>query len=333
MDDQEWDDQEVDNLIEQAKALLDIDRAKEALTLLHQAARLEPSSIRVLGNLSYAYLKLGDWKEALNYGNQTVLADPKEEWGHRLCSAALRCMGNHPESLRAAHEALRLDTENAYCLYILGRAQLASGFPGYAEGTAWKIVEADPEDTDGYELLADVNSAMGRWDRVEWCARKALDIDPQNTSALRSLAVAMTKQKRARKALPCYVQILQIDPTDKDAQRRIMAFVSDFPFWAPPLLIPIGWIIMMRLGMNGFAAFGASLGGVWLLTPFLFRFFPQALLYPQPACRKLPASHRAFILRTWQRNWRRNSFIVMFCTCVYIGAFAVIFLLIIARFL
>jgi tetratricopeptide (TPR) repeat protein len=169
-----------------------------------------------------------------------------------------------------------------------------------------------------YDLLAEVNIALSRWNRAEWCARKSLEIDPLNSAALLLLASTAAKQKNEQAALEYYVRILQTEPTNAEAQKKIMGIVGGFPLWAIPALIPIGWVALICLHVNGFAALGASLVGTFTLVPILYRYFPKVLLYPQPACWRLPAAYRVFVVRTWKDNWKTHSLNTMCVTCFLI---------------
>src|ERR1041385_1202582 len=93
-------DQALQQLADRAEAYRDLGRSEQALPLLHQALALSPQDGSLLCQLAATYIHLKDWNRALEYANQAVMTDPSEEWGHRLCSIALRYLGLYDEALR-----------------------------------------------------------------------------------------------------------------------------------------------------------------------------------------------------------------------------------------
>jgi len=313
------DDEPFVKLLNQADSLIDIDRANEALPVLQEAARLAPDDASVLCRISRAYISLADWNAALNYANMAVIAAPDEEWGHRLCSIALLRLGNPHEGMRAASAAVSIDPDNANCIRMLAHAQIECELYGQAEENAWRAVQMEPDNAEGHVMLARLFTREKKWFEAEKHACLALEIDPENSIALAILADAVSCGKGKRRALPHYVQVLQNNPTNEAVQKLVLNYFSGFPYFVVPALLVLFWIALAAARMNGLAAFGTALALSFAGGMLLFRFWPEALLYPQPSFWKLPASHREFVSRTWQREWLKRSGNVMVMTGLLLG--------------
>jgi tetratricopeptide (TPR) repeat protein len=312
-------DDTLNNLLEKADSLIDVERANEALTLLQEAARLAPDNSDVLCRMSVAYITLEEWNAALNNSNLAVIASPDEEWGHRLCSIALLKLGNPHEGLRAAEAAVNLDADNAKCALALAQAQLGCKLYDLAEVSAWRVVHLEPDEADGYVVLAQLCIDRSIWNRAEEYARKALEIEPHNSAAITYTAVALASGGNRRAALPFWVRVLQEDPTNAPAQKIVLQHFSWFPYLVGPSLLIMSWVTLGRLKLSGLSSFALALVATVSTCMMLFKFWPQVMLYTQPSFWKLPLTHRMFVSRTWQKEWLKRSGNVVVMTGLIFG--------------
>jgi hypothetical protein len=74
----------------------------------------------------------------------------------------------------------------------------------------------------------------------------------------------------------------------------------------------------MIAGVKSVNAFGIAICGSLLIAAILFRFCPQALLYPQPAFWSLTPPIRKFVARKWQLEWKKRTGCVIVSVCVAI---------------
>jgi tetratricopeptide (TPR) repeat protein len=316
-------DASVENLLERAEVLMEVGRNAEAVSVLKEAARTAPDDHRVLCRLSLASIRLKDYTGGLNYAKLAVAAAPDSEWAHRLCSIAYRCLKDPQEATTAARKAVTLDVENCQGYQVLAMAQIALGDVDAAGRSADRALELAPYDADVLALQAEVAMSHSKYTEAEKWARRALDLDAENAEALRVLGNALLRTKGKRAALPCYVALLKLDPGYSTVQQFIIECFTGFTYLVAPLLLLAIWAGLYLL-------FPAASWPIWAaavtslaVCPLLFRFWPESMLYPQPAFWKLPAPHRRFVAQTWRREWIKRGLKV-----VKVSGISVLYLLI-----
>ena len=194
------------------------------------------------------YLELGD-REAKqgNFDNavlayrQCILADPKAEAWFRLAAANER-RGNDAEALRAHHEVLAQEPDNAFSMQGIGLIQARKGNVKSASHHLTSAVEHDPslwrahnalgvmadrrEDFDAarehYQAAIDVarNSSMvannmgysrylaGDYDESEAWLRRSLQLNPKNRSAIYNMGLLDATRAKYFRAVDILSKVL-----------------------------------------------------------------------------------------------------------------------------
>jgi tetratricopeptide (TPR) repeat protein len=183
-----------DKLIQQAQALFEIDRPREALPLLTQALSLTPENAQVLGWMTCCFIHLGDKQRAFQYAEATIKADPLDEWGYRLCSIILRQMGKNKKALAAAQRAVELAPEDGYTLLEYSNALASNKKYQEALGVAEKLRGLWPEKSAAHALLGHIFFLQKRWSDAEQHLRTAIRLDPNSYLALNNLGLVLIEQ-------------------------------------------------------------------------------------------------------------------------------------------
>lgn len=316
-------DASVENLLERAQVLIEVGRNAEAFSVLKEAAMVAPEDHRVLCRLSLASIRLKDYSGGLNYAKLAVAAAPDSEWAHRLSSIAYRNLKDPQEATAAARRAVSLDVQNCQGYHVLAMAQIALGDVDSAGRSAERALELAPYDANILALQAEVAISLDKCTEAEKWARQALEIDAENVEALRVLGNALLRTKGKHAALPCYVTLLKLDPGYSTVQQFIIEGFSGFTYLVAPVLLLATWAGLYLLFPTASWPIWAAAVTSLAVCPLLFRFWPESMLYPQPAFWKLPAPHRRFVAQTWRREWIKRGL-----AALNVSGVSVLFLLI-----
>lgn len=221
---------DIEALVERAKALHRIRRYPQSLEMLHRALTMEPDRTDVLCWIAMTYYRLGEWARVLEYADLAVASDPEEEHGHRLRSCALEEMGRSAEAVEAAEEAIYLDPEGPYPLGQLASAYAAAHRWEEALETADRLTEVAPHDAYAFWVMAWVHHQQGHWTEAESFARQALSVDAEYCPALGVLGRALCQQDRNKEGMDALFQALQLDPTYSWSQQRLLYEIDRYGF-------------------------------------------------------------------------------------------------------
>jgi tetratricopeptide (TPR) repeat protein len=312
-----------ETLYKHAQALMDVDRPRDAIPLLHKALAGDPQNSHYLCSLSSAHHNLKEYTEALTWAERALGIAPDEEWGHRLRSRCLCRLGHPQEALVAAQEAVRLSPDTYSTLLELGNALTACQQFLHAEQVTMRLLAIAPDTSLAFILLAAININLQRWPRAEWAARKALALDPVDTEALRLLIRALEAQKKGEEAFHYTIARVQLAPTDERARITLGSHFILFQFLSVMCLFPVLWLLLVVCGIRGGISFSVAFALTMGFGASLYRFFPSALLMCQPKFRKLPLQMRASLIAEEQRDWLRSTILLLVMMSVLLILLAV----------
>lgn len=215
-----------DTVLTQARHLLQINRADDAITLLTEHLRASPQDVSALTVLASANLALNRAEEALRASEQALAVDSgyPAAWQHR--SMALRQLGRHEDAVASAGEFVRLAPTLWASHYTLGL--VLRGLPhrrAAALGPASRSVELAPDNADPYVLLGLVYSDAHDFTRAAEYYRKALEIDPQHAFATSNLSGLELRKGRFAKAMRGFRAAAAASPQEEVFHRNIVATV------------------------------------------------------------------------------------------------------------
>lgn len=211
-----------------AESLLELRRFAEARDLVVSLLAEEPDDADLHGLHAQALLGLDDGEGALAEGNRVVALDPESEWGHRICSVALRQLGNHAGATVAAAEAVRLapyraETHRAF-------AQAALGVPVRirdAEAAANRALQLAPHDPANHFTYALVCEQLNEVDRARQAYRETLRLDPTHAAAINNLNL-LDNRWSLRKSAHGFASALSFEPDIDVARQNLDALAVRF---------------------------------------------------------------------------------------------------------
>jgi len=214
--------------LEQIRWLLDVQRASDAVALLHQLIASYPAEVEPYCYLAYALDGLERYAEAEQAAARAVATDPQCEWAHRLRSSALLSLGKAKLAQEAAHTAVQLDPELALGWRSLANAELAlNNLPG-AQGAAERARELAPEDAGVHLLLGQISNSGGLLSAAEAHFRQALNLDPESLSALNGLAATLYTCGRRPEAIELYYQGVRRCPGEKRLRQNLLIVIEEY---------------------------------------------------------------------------------------------------------
>lgn len=190
-------EENTEKILLRAEHLTEIERWREAVPLLSKALAANPHNARVCCLLSMCHYKLKDFQKALEFAERAIVAEPEQEWGHRLRSVALTATGKKAEALKSAEEAVRLEPEEPDALQHLVYAYLNNGKKSEALEIAVKTRELYPETEMSFFMLGNVYLKNGSYDEAERYFREALRINPNSPDSRNNLGVALLRRNNS----------------------------------------------------------------------------------------------------------------------------------------
>jgi len=277
---------------QRVELLCQLDRAGEALQLLHRALAGHPEHADLWRHLAYVQAKLERPADALRSSDRARELEPEEEWAHRLASLALEKLGRHADAVAAAREATRLDPENWRAHVRLALA-LHSG--GRAHRQAWQVAahaaRLAPTEPEVHNTVGALAFAVDDYRQAEDAFRHALELDPDNATAIHNLALVDRARGRLGQAAARFGDAVASDPRMHDSALAVDDSLLE-------LLRRILWftgtvsVVLLVLELSGRGLLGI---GFVLTAPLLavvgWSGYAQVPPYLRPHVRRLARRH------------------------------------------
>ncbi|MFZ5787820.1 MAG: tetratricopeptide repeat protein [Acidobacteriota bacterium] len=138
--------------------------------------------------------KFSDGREAYDQGNYAFAvyiwnspevaehrSNREDPWYYKWLALAYLQLGEHDSAIASARKGLGLGPSGdvaSWLHWILGKALLAAGRPGEALAPAQASIAATPQDPWSYQLLADVQFALRRYDDAITTAKRVIELKP-----------------------------------------------------------------------------------------------------------------------------------------------------------
>jgi arylsulfatase A-like enzyme/Tfp pilus assembly protein PilF len=203
---------------EEAAAMLNAGRARDAAASLEQLVRDDPANHVFRETLARAVRQSGDVARAIALYRQAVALAPNDADAWYNLAVALQESGNAREGAIALAEAAKRDPERPEIHNIRGAALAEAGNLADAEKEFRATIAADPRNTRAYNNLGNVLSAMNRHGEAADAYRKAIDLAPRYPDPLNGLGAMLVSDGRPGDALPFFDQAMQIAPDYYEAQ-------------------------------------------------------------------------------------------------------------------
>ncbi len=238
-----------------------LNQFKEAIDVLKEAIKINPSNEGALYEIAYCYDRLGDFQQAINCYTSFIDENPysftawynlgnaysKSEnfersiWAyeysilinsdfgptHFNIGNAYLTLEKYHKALEHFHECIRLDGEDAMALCYIGEAHEQLNEFDLAKHFYKRSLELAPLLPEGWLGLGIVEDLLGNTREGIIMIHKALEYDPENAGIHHVLAGAYEKIDEIEIAIEHYEESLSMDPTDEDCLSDYIELLTD----------------------------------------------------------------------------------------------------------
>jgi choline-sulfatase len=203
---------------EEAVAMINAGRAREAIAPLEQLVRDDPPNHVFRQTLAQALRQSGERDRALALYRQAVALAPSDADAWYNLASALQENGNAAEASAAIDEAAKRDPNRPELHNLRGVAKAQRGDLAAADAEFHAAIATDPHDARAWNNLGNLARDSGRLDDALAAYEKAIAVAPRYADALNGIGVVLTQQNRAHDALPYFDAALQSEPDLYEAQ-------------------------------------------------------------------------------------------------------------------
>jgi tetratricopeptide (TPR) repeat protein len=195
-----------------AIALVEANRAEEALPHYEAALRLRPDYAKGEHNYGKALNHLGRYAEALPHLERAIALDPDFASAHNEFGAALMCTERPAEGLVHFETAVRLSPNFTMAQRNLGLALAVNDRVAEAIPHLQEAVRLLPNDSDTQLQLSIALAAARRYDEAVAQLDKTLVRDPRSAPAHYQLAMVLHELGRDAEAEAHYQEAIRLEP-------------------------------------------------------------------------------------------------------------------------
>jgi Flp pilus assembly protein TadD len=226
--------------IAQARVLIGVKRAPEAVKILRRALASDPEDGALRRMLGWALLDMDRPQEALVELDRALALEPEDAGGHDYRAWALHGLHRKQDALRAAQETVRLEPHDPAGLRTLCVMQLAAGQVSDADATANLLRAIEPNGARAFDCIGLVRMEQGKADEAVRWFRAALAVEPNNQAVLNNLARAQLGQNKMRQGLKTLGEAVRVDPANPIERHNLFLVSQLYLGWFGLLVIFLG---------------------------------------------------------------------------------------------
>lgn len=204
--------------LDEAQPLLDTGKkqdARQALSLLDEAALLAPKMAEVYTKRADAYQTLGEYEKVAADASKAIALEPENVSAHKSYAHALIRLKKYRQALKMTERAIALEPDNFGAQYLHGLAYWHLKMYPQALRAFDKCIELYPKVAKPYLARARILRAQGHYKRAFQACSAAIRYYGKGdflVSAYITRGNASASQKQFRKAIADYDVAITIDP-------------------------------------------------------------------------------------------------------------------------
>src|SRR5581483_11654203 len=199
--------------IELARLLAQTQRSEQAVTLLEETVRLDPTNADARESLVQAYLAKRDFAAARTAAGELETLRPKAGIGPYLAGLAAQGQNQLEEARKEFRRAYELEPAAAEPLSALAQLELRQGANAQAVDLVKSAVEANPKNASATNLLGEVYLATHDIPHAIETLTHATSMAPKWWPPYRNLALAKLAAKDPQGAIGAYEAGVKVAPT------------------------------------------------------------------------------------------------------------------------
>lgn len=265
--------EDLNNLVQQAEALIELGRDPAAEELLRRGLTVDPNSYDIHCILARLLFDQRRFREANDHVERAIAVEPGQDHAFCLQSWILRAIARPGDAIKAADEAVRLNPSDPANWQSLVQAHLNIGEIRAADEAAEQMLALAPDWYLTHQTLALIALKAGRWTEAETHCRRELQLNPLSYEGMNNLGVTFSSQKRKRESIEAFHAAAKMNPARNLARNNLGAEVSSY---LPKVGIGVGalWGLMLVLR----AAAGMAVQQLWAAGIMLVLILLAALL-------------------------------------------------------
>jgi len=203
---------------EEATWALNGGREKEAMTMLAELVKDDPSNPVFRASLARALRHEGQLEQAIKLYREAVAISPGDAESWYNLAIALQEAGHAEEGVIAIREALHRDARRPEAHNALGIAYTNEGNLPAAEAEFRQALVLDARNARAYNNLGNTLRATNRFDEARDAYQHAIALAPSYADPLNGVGVIDVQQDRPREAIAEFDAALRIAPNYYEAQ-------------------------------------------------------------------------------------------------------------------
>lgn len=198
----------------------------QAIELIEEAIRIDPSKPDYLNTLGVAYQGLGRVSEAEDCFRGALSLKPDYAAAYNNLGIALRTLGRPQEAESSFRDAVRIAPAYAEAHNNLGNLLNELGHFEIAERRLRRAIRIRPDYAEAHGNLGIVLRGLGRLEEAERSARRAIALKPDYAEAHNDLGVALFGLGRLPEAERSYREALALQPSFAVAQGNLVYLMN-----------------------------------------------------------------------------------------------------------
>jgi tetratricopeptide (TPR) repeat protein len=206
-----------------AQAYTESGKPESATALLEEAVKVDPSFYEALGS---AYEKSNRWPDAARAYEEASGESPRDTSLKTRWAFALLSLGDAASARRARDLLLEVTKDNpteGWPLYLLARAERATGDLDASEAAARRLMAISPGSPSGAHALAQVFEARRQWSALiqalePVAAKTAPGRESDTALILTHLGFAYLEVGREADAVAAFERASKLDPSDSSTR-------------------------------------------------------------------------------------------------------------------
>ena len=204
-----------------AAALLQENRAAEAIDQCRLSLNLDPRCEKTYLNLGLALAQQGDWEQAVQNYRLALELQPDLDAAHNSLGIALARQGNTEEAIKQYTLAINNTPNYVEAHNNMGNALLAAQKPAEARDQYTIALRINPEYAQAYNGLGNAAALMQDFDEAAAQFQRAIRLSPENPTFHCNLGKVNLLRGMLPEAVSCFRTALQLNPAAEDVRGKL----------------------------------------------------------------------------------------------------------------
>jgi len=220
---------DIDSINNQAESLRTSGRPDEAIALLQQALKTNPSYAKTHNNLGCALRDKGQLAEATAEFERAIELNPEYILAHNNLGVVLSEQKRFDEALKAFGMALTIAPDNRNTLEYLWQTGLSAGKMDEVLKVLLSIEQAGKANAEIYFRAGTIYSVDKKTEEAVKQFEKTVELKPEYARARGALGDELVRAARYKEAAEQFETAIKLDPNDAEAMASYAVLLAASP--------------------------------------------------------------------------------------------------------